>query len=59
MKHIAFFYRFVREFVQDGALRVSHVSSVDQLAEVLTKPLLRTRFRDLAVKIGLSPRHPS
>lgn len=59
MKHIALDYHFVRELVQAGILRVSHISSADQLADALTKPLPRTRFRDLAVKIGLSSGRPS
>ena len=37
MKHIALDYHFVRELVQSGRLRVSHVSSADQLADALTK----------------------
>lgn len=36
MKHIALDYHFVREQVQDGTLRVSHVSYADQLADALT-----------------------
>ena len=54
MKHIALAYHFVREQVQKGALQVSFVSTKDQLADVLTKPLLRPRFQELVVKLGLS-----
>ena len=39
MKHMAFDYHFIRDQVQLGALHVTHVSSVDQLANSLTKPL--------------------
>lgn len=53
MKHIALDYHFVRELVQNGHLRVSHVSSADQLADALTKPLSRHRLRDLSGKIGV------
>ena len=59
MKHIALDYHFVRQFVQNGQLRVTHVTSADQLADALTKPLPRTRFQTLFVKIGLSSRRPS
>lgn len=59
MKHIAIDYHFVRELVQQGYLRVSHITTTDQLADALTKPLPRTRFLDLAVKIGVSSGTPS
>lgn len=41
MKHIALDYHFVRGQIQQGALRVAHISSHDQLADGLTKPLPR------------------
>ncbi|KAL4565106.1 hypothetical protein LXL04_029190 [Taraxacum kok-saghyz] len=39
MKHVALDYHFVHEKVADGSLRVLHISSIDQLADALTKPL--------------------
>ena len=54
MKHLALDYHFVRQYIQTGKLRVSHVSSHDQLADVLTKPLPRPAFDSLLLKIGLS-----
>ena len=59
MKHVAIDYHFIRDQVQSGALRVTHVSSNDQLADVLTKPLPHTCFQLLKAKIGLSTRAPS
>ena len=35
------------------------ISSVDQLADTLTKPLLRSHFQELQVKIGISSGAPS
>ncbi|KAJ8762182.1 hypothetical protein K2173_007336 [Erythroxylum novogranatense] len=49
MKHIALDYHFVRELVQQQRLRVTHVSTHDQIADVLTKPLPKRKldhFRD-------------
>ncbi|CAA7058112.1 unnamed protein product [Microthlaspi erraticum] len=59
MKHLALDNHFVRQFVQNGQLRVSHVNSADQLADALTKPLPRPLFRVLCDKIGLSDGRPS
>ena len=38
-KHIEVQYHFVREKVQEGLVRVEYVSTKDQLADILTKPL--------------------
>ncbi|RVW86039.1 Retrovirus-related Pol polyprotein from transposon RE1 [Vitis vinifera] len=59
MNHVAIDYHFIRDQVQSGALRVTHVSSADQLADALTKPLPRSRFQELRVKIGVSSEAPS
>lgn len=59
MKHVAIDFHFIRQRVQSGALRVSHVSSQDQLADALTKPLSRQRLLFLKDKIGLLYSHPS
>ena len=56
MKHVAVDYHFLRDQVQSGALRVAYVSSADQLADLLTKPLPHSQFQKLRVKIGLFPR---
>jgi hypothetical protein len=56
MKHVAIDYHILRDQVQTGVLRVAHVSSADQLADLLTKPLPRSQFQNLRDKIGLSSR---
>jgi len=53
MKHIAIDLHFVREFVHRGHLRVAHVHTDDQLADLLTKPLSRSRFTLLRDKINV------
>lgn len=59
MKHLALDFHFVRENVQSGALRVTHVLSKDQLADALTKPLYKTQFSHLIRKIGVRQLPPS
>ena len=58
MKHVAINFHFIREQVQTGVLCVVHVSSVDQLADALTKPFLHACFLDLKYKIGLLSQAP-
>ncbi|XP_019090996.1 PREDICTED: uncharacterized protein LOC109128647 [Camelina sativa] len=53
MKHVALDYHFVREHIQSGMLRVTHVSTIDQLADALTKPLAGPRFHEINNKIGV------
>ncbi|KAL8159823.1 hypothetical protein V2J09_001360 [Rumex salicifolius] len=57
--HAALAFHFVREQVQKGLLRVSYISTNDQLADVLTKPLFRSKFSELCSKLGLSQRFTS
>lgn len=54
MKHIAIDLHFVRDLASKGLLVVSYVSTQDQLADLLTKPLARTRFQDLRSKISVA-----
>ena len=54
MKHISMDYHFVREQVRDGKLQVSHVSTKDQLTNLLTKPLAHMRFSDLRSKMQVT-----
>ena len=56
MKHVAVDYHFLCDQVQSGALRMAHVSSADQLADLLTKPLPHSQFQKLQFKIGLFTR---
>lgn len=59
MKHIALDYHFVRQLVQMGKLRVSHISTRDQIVDVLTKPLSRATFIPLRDKLGVTDNDPS
>ena len=59
IKHVAIDFHFITDQVQNGALRVAHVSSKDQLADALTKPLPRQHFLQLKHKIGLLSQAPS
>ncbi|KAL9233045.1 hypothetical protein vseg_008087 [Gypsophila vaccaria] len=52
MKHMALSFHFVKEQLQQGQVRIQHVASKDQLADILTKPLHTTQYLELRNKIG-------
>lgn len=54
IRHLALEYHFVRDKLAVGSLCVSHVSTKDQLVDILTKPLSKQRFHLLWSKIGVS-----
>ncbi|OMO82489.1 Reverse transcriptase, RNA-dependent DNA polymerase [Corchorus capsularis] len=51
MKHMSIDFHFVRDKVNTGQLTVRHVPTHDQLADLLTKPLPRSKFLHLVSKI--------
>ena len=52
-KHIQMKYHFVRESTEDGLINVEFIRSEEQLSDILTKPLGKTKFHELRSKIGL------
>lgn len=52
-KHIDIKYHYVRECVENETIAVEHVRTVDQLADVLTKPLGKLKFLELRERIGM------
>lgn len=54
-KRIEFDYHFVHEKVTLGDLVTQFVTSVDQVADVFAKPLVKTVFHQLRTKLGVSP----
>ena len=46
-RHIDLRYHYVKDLVQRGEIELVHVSSKDNVADILTKPLARTRFEEL------------
>ncbi|KAH9731198.1 retrovirus-related pol polyprotein from transposon RE1 [Citrus sinensis] len=55
-KHIELDLHFVREHIANKDLFIEHVSSSDQLADVLTKPLSFDHFAYMRTKLNVCPR---
>ena len=43
-KHIDIRYHFVREKVEDGQVILEYISTLDMLADIMTKPIPATQF---------------
>jgi hypothetical protein len=55
-KHIGIKYRFIRDMVEKGAMKLHYVATNEQVADVLTKPMSKVKFEYFRDKLGLVPR---
>ena len=52
-KHIHVMYHFIRDCLEDGSIKASHIATTDQLADILTKSLGKSKFQEMRERIGL------
>ena len=52
-KHIEIKYHYIRDMMQRGAVKLQYVATEEQIADVLTKPLARLKFKYFREKLGV------
>ncbi|PKU64415.1 putative mitochondrial protein [Dendrobium catenatum] len=52
-KHIEIDFQFIRQHIASGNIRIQHISSHDQIADILTKPFNISRFNFLRSKLTI------
>ena len=52
-KHIEILHHFIRDHVTRGDIDLYYVGTLDQLADIFTKPLDKARFRELRHELNI------
>ena len=52
-KHIRNKYHFIRDCLEDRSIKANHIATTDQLANILTKSLGKSKFQEMRERIGL------
>ena len=55
-KHIDIRYHFISDMVQRGAVRLDHIETDEQVADILTKPLGKVKFLTFCENLGIVER---
>jgi hypothetical protein len=53
LKHIKIKYYFICDKLQEGEVKLQYISTYEEVADILTKPLSRIKFAYLRDKMGL------
>ena len=52
-KHIEIKYHYIQDMVQRGVVELQYISTGEQLADILTKPLSRVKYEYFRDKLGV------
>ena len=52
-KHIKIKFHYIRDMMQRGAVKLQYVATEEQIADVLTKPLARVKFKYFKERLGV------
>lgn len=52
-KHINIRYHFIWNMIQQGAIRLQHIRTNEQVVDILTKPLGKVKFLTFQERLGV------
>jgi hypothetical protein len=52
-KHIEIIYRFIRDKIQKGAMKLQYIPTDQEVVDILTKPLAKGKFEAFRDRLGL------
>ena len=55
-KHVDGWYHFIRDMVQRGTVRLDHIGTDEQVADILTMPLGKVKFLTFRENLGIVER---
>eukprot|EP00253_Pinus_taeda_P015455 PITA_15455 len=55
-KHIDIRYHYIRDMVQRGVIKLQHIGTYEQVADILTKPLGKVKFLNFEEQLGVVQR---
>ena len=55
-KHSDIRYHFIQDMVQRGVVRLNHIGTNEQVADILTKPLGKFKFLTFRERLGIVER---
>eukprot|EP00253_Pinus_taeda_P015599 PITA_15599 len=55
-KHIDIKYHYIRDMVQRGAIRLQHIGTDEQVADIFTEPLRKVKFPTFRERLGVVQR---
>ena len=55
-KHVDGWYHFIQDMVQRGVVRLDHIRTNEQIADILTKPLGKVMFLTFRENLGIVER---
>jgi hypothetical protein len=52
-KHIQIKYHFIKSCLEDGSIKANHIVTTNELVDILTKSLGKSKFQEMRQRIGL------